>query len=60
MTSFMLYNNSAMHLNISVQMTGRFFASALFVSALAAAKLDLASLALIPNESGDKYISQDS
>jgi hypothetical protein len=61
MTSFMLYNeqmNATVHLNFAVQITGRFFASALFVMASAAANLDLASSALLPNETGTGTISK--
>jgi len=61
MTSFMLYNeqmNATMHLNVIVQITGRFFAPALFVMASAAANLDLASSALFPNGTGTGIISK--
>jgi hypothetical protein len=61
MTSFMLYDepmNATIHLNLAVQMTGRFFATSMFLLALAAGNLDLASSALPPNGAGGGMFSE--
>lgn len=55
MTSIMLYiehMNTTINLHVSVQANIRFITSAFFLVAFAAAKLDLASPALLPNETG--------
>lgn len=60
MTSIMLYNermNLTIAIHVSVEMTIRFFASAFFLVAFAALKLDLASSALLPNEAGIRLLA---
>jgi hypothetical protein len=61
MISFMLYidyMNITIHPHFTVQIIIRFIALSFFAAALADAKLDLASLALLPNETGASYISK--
>lgn len=60
MTSIMLYierMNLIIDIHVAVDMTIRFFASALFSLAFAALKIDLASSALLPNEAGATLVA---